>query len=155
MECWFVFYEEPNEIISSHHGFHYVVFPEQQINPSKRKVREMMFNNTKDWTISKTAPTILNKLISANDWNDVGKIAKLSIDSSVKTISLDIMLLGESEPIHLEITKYSFTKIDDVYWLECESISVSRQWMQAVADKLMPDRIELPSTVGKVLSAFF
>ena len=76
-----------------------------------------------------------------------GEVLALEIKSGERSVRVDVLPLGESEPIRVELAGYGLaTDETGRGWLTFQSLTTSRQWLTRIADKALADRrIKLPS----------
>lgn len=56
-------------------------------------------------------------------------MTEFSIDSKKKTLRVKLELLGEAEPVELQITKYTLRSKGDETRLTIEEATASREWL--------------------------
>ncbi len=56
-------------------------------------------------------------------------MTELSIDTKKKTVRLRLELLGEAEPVEVQITKYSLKNKGEEARLVIEDATASREWL--------------------------
>ncbi len=80
----------------------------------------------------------------------------LSVDSRAKIIRAEVLLVGEREPVLVEVHGYGFARENAVTYLTFERLAVSREWMGRILDGVLKERrIRLPDGVGtKLLESF-
>lgn len=82
----------------------------------------------------------------------IGRMINLKIDSKLKTVHVELELEGETEPIHVEIPKYSIIREGETTFIELTEIQVSREWMNVLVEKYLKEkRFEIPSALKIVL----
>jgi len=105
-----------------------------------------MFNKAKDLAISKAAQVALNRYIS-----DFGKLLSLRLDSKHKSIALEIMLDGESEPLSVSIAHYKLYEEKGHFRLSVRGITTSRRWLDTVAASYLEGKtFEVPDAYAKI-----
>ncbi|MEA4856987.1 MAG: hypothetical protein AAGU21_09230 [Solidesulfovibrio sp.] len=92
----------------------------------------------------------LSKLLlsSARQYlREYGEVRDLSLDSAARSISLEILPVGECEPIRATVFGYGLaTDGSGRGHLTFEDLAFSRQWLTMLATRLLPDkRLPLPS----------
>ena len=82
-----------------------------------------------------------------------GEVQHLAIDSAARTLTVDVLPLGERDPIRVELIGYGLTTDETGRgWLTFAQLSTSRQWLTLVAEKALPERrIMLPSATPMAL----
>ncbi|PAF51760.1 hypothetical protein BKH43_00555 [Helicobacter sp. 13S00401-1] len=107
----------------------------------------------KDDLISKAS----HKLLESKLKGVIEKMLKLNLDSTNKTIDLEVKLKGESESIKVYITGYKLVKLDDERaLLYFETIQTSREWIDTLIklyfkDKPVPIPTKYAETLGIVI----
>jgi len=103
-----------------------------------------MFKSLKDKALSKAVIAAVNL--------EYGKMLKLNLDSTNKTIELEIMLKGEKEPLKVFVNSYEISEEDGKYFLYAKDIKTSREWINIIAENyLKGEKIELPEKIAKTL----
>jgi hypothetical protein len=70
-----------------------------------------------------------------NKLRGVGQVLDLKIDFKAKTAQCKIKLNGESEPIQISVDGLELTHPDNKYYINIKSATVSREWLQALANQ--------------------
>jgi hypothetical protein len=106
-----------------------------------------LFNRfIKDSLLSKILKIILPRFIS-----DFGKVSNLSIDTNSKSIYLTLKLVGESEPVTINISRYEFIQRDGQDYLIIREFSTSKSWLDIAVKKYAPNlQFKRPSIIKKV-----
>jgi hypothetical protein len=106
-----------------------------------------LFNRfIKDPLLSKILKIILPRFIS-----DFGKVSNLSIDTNSKSIYLTLKLVGESEPVTINISRYEFIQRDGQDYLIIREFSTSKSWLDIAVRKYAPNlQFKIPSIIKKV-----
>ena len=79
-------------------------------------------------------------------------MTELSIDTKKRRIRVRLELLGEAEPIEVEITKYNFKNKDSGARLTIEEATASREWLAvALREFVVGQSINLPAKAGALL----
>jgi len=106
-----------------------------------------MLKNLKDKAISAIVKTVINLKIK-----EVGKMLRLNLDSQNKKIELELMLLGEKEPLYVEVGSYEISEEEGRYFLIVKDIKTSREWINIVAKNYLENqKFEIPENVAKTL----
>lgn len=86
----------------------------------------------------------------------VGKFATiedLAIDSSLRSMKAEILLLGEKEPFTFRIDKYEIVRKEGVCTLVMHKVSASREWVESLARNYLEGRaLRIPSPIARVLT---
>ena len=99
----------------------------------------------KDRLVSQLLKVFLNQLIKK-----FGKMTTLHIDTQEKQISLTANLLGETEPIDVNV-KYKFEESDGRIFFVPLELNCSRQWLTLLAQQVLKDnviRFEIPGGIA-------
>ena len=79
-------------------------------------------------------------------------MTELSIDTKKRRIRVRLELLGEAEPIEVEITKYNLKNKDSGARLTIEEATASREWLAvALREFVVGQTINLPAKAGALL----
>ena len=79
-------------------------------------------------------------------------MTELSIDTKKRRIRVRRELLGEAEPIEVEITKYNLKNKDSGARLTIEEATASREWLAvALREFVVGQSINLPAKAGALL----
>ena len=79
-------------------------------------------------------------------------MTELSIDTKKRRIRVRLELLGEAEPIEVEITKYNLKNKDSGARLTIEEATASREWLAvALREFVIGQSINLPAKAGALL----
>ena len=61
-----------------------------------------------------------------------GSMTKLEIDTTNKTVNIDLELKGETESIRVIVSNYKLVESGNCTYLEVGNITASREWMNMV-----------------------
>ena len=79
-------------------------------------------------------------------------MTELSIDTKKKWIRVRLELLGETEPIDVDVSRYSLKEIDERTYITIEEVTSSRQWLAvALREFLVGQDLAIPAKAGAVL----
>ena len=79
-------------------------------------------------------------------------MTELSIDTKNKRVRVRLELLGEKEPIEVEILRYSLKEKGETTYIFIEEATSSREWVTVVlSDFVVGQDLALPSKAGAVL----
>ena len=82
----------------------------------------------------------------------IGEMTELSIDTKTKRIRVRLELVGEKEPIEVEILRYSLKKKGDTTYITVEEATASREWLTvALREFLVGQDMAIPAKAGAVL----
>jgi hypothetical protein len=102
---------------------------------------------SKDATLAFTARIAINRKLKG-----IGEMTELSIDTQKRSVRLRLELVGEAEPIEVEITKYNLENKDSGARLTIEEATASREWMAVVLREFVVGRtIEIPAKAAALL----
>ncbi|EHJ46650.1 hypothetical protein DFW101_0633 [Solidesulfovibrio carbinoliphilus subsp. oakridgensis] len=77
---------------------------------------------------------------------EYGEVRDLALDTKARSIRVEVLPVGESEPIKVAVEGYGLTTDSTGRgWLTFTSLSTSREWLTLLAAKVLPDkRLPLP-----------
>ena len=79
-------------------------------------------------------------------------MTELSIDTKKRRVRVRLELLGEAEPIEVEITKYNLKNKDSGARLTIEEATASREWLAVALRQFVVGRtIDIPAKAGALL----
>jgi len=79
-------------------------------------------------------------------------MTEFSIDTKNKAIRVKLELLGEVEPIEVQITKYSLTQKGEEATVVVEEATASREWLAvALREFVVGQSFPIPAKAGVVL----
>ena len=96
------------------------------------------------------------KIVAVKHIADYGKIEDLSIDFNEKSICCSLILNGEVEAITVEVKGFKVVKNMSKNYLTFQSVRLSREWMNTLADRFLPvfiqkNPLELPNNIALML----
>jgi hypothetical protein len=102
---------------------------------------------SKDATLAFTARIAINSKLKG-----IGEMTELSIDTKTRRVRARLELVGEAEPIEVEITKYNLENNDSGARLTIEEATASREWLAVALREFVVGRtIELPAKAAALL----
>ncbi len=102
---------------------------------------------SKDATLAFTARIAINSKLK-----EIGEMTELSIDTQKRRVRVHLELVGEPEPIEVEITKYNLEHKDSGTRLTIEEATASREWLtMALREFVVGRTIEIPAKAGALL----
>lgn len=106
------------------------------------------FASAKDKSLSKLLLSAAKPFLK-----EFGEVVNVTINSSARTLKIEVLPLGEHEAIWVELTGYALaTDETGRGWLTFDQLSTSRQWLTRVAEKALPEhRLKLPSATPMAL----
>ncbi len=106
-----------------------------------------MLNSAKDRGVS----LILERWFS-QQIEPFGKLTKLTFNSQDKTLQLEVLLMGESEPIEVTLEDYEILEQSGQTFLVFNQGSASRHWIStAIRTFLLGRRFELPESYAAMV----
>ena len=79
-------------------------------------------------------------------------MTELSIDTKNKRVRVRLELLGEKEPIDVEILRYSLKEKGETICITIEEVTSSREWLTlALREFIVGQDLALPAKAGAVL----
>ena len=102
---------------------------------------------SKDATVAFTARFVVNSKLKG-----IGEMTELSIDTKKRRVRVRLELVGEVEPIEVEITKYNLENKESGTRLTIEEATASREWLNVALREFVVGRtIEIPAKAGALL----
>lgn len=96
-------------------------------------VGRSFFQRSKDATVGFAARVAINAKLRG-----IGEMTELSIDTKNKQIRLRLELIGEREPIEIDVTRYRLRSNDDRgARLTIEEATASRPWLDAALQEFV------------------
>jgi len=124
-------------------------FIEKKIKIIRKKKMFNLLNKGKDVALSATIRKLLNMKIEK-----FGHVSKLELDSTLKTMFLEVALRGEVELLEIQVEKYSIEEENNKFYLQIHELKTSREWLNIVIlEYLENQKIELPSQHIKLIKA--
>jgi len=82
----------------------------------------------------------------------IGEMTELSIDTKNKRVRGRLELLGEREPIDIDILRYSMKEKGDTTYIVIEEVSSSREWLtSALREFVVGQDLAVPAKAGAIL----
>src|SRR5262245_7442487 len=104
-------------------------------------------HRTKDATLAFTARVAINRRL-----NSIGEMTELSINTKEKRIWVRLDLIGEKEPIEVEILRYNLKTRDETAHITIEEATASREWLTvALREFVVGQDITIPAKAGALL----
>jgi hypothetical protein len=101
----------------------------------------------KQRAIEATAKRLINQKIIA-----FGSVTSLQIDSKQRTISAELALKGEAEPIAIKIGAYELIEENGVSFISCRDLHSSKEWIGHVLNEYVAgQRFKVPHAVKMAL----
>ena len=106
-----------------------------------------MLKKMKDAALSKGAKITIN-----NQIKEYGKMLKFNLDSTNKSIEMEVMLDGEYEPLKVHVRNYEMTEEKGKHLLKVHGVTTSRAWINTVASSYLEGKtFEIPAEYAKML----
>ena len=106
-----------------------------------------LLDKTKGQAVSMAGRQFLNAYLEK-----YGTMLNFSVQPETKTITAEILLKGESSPLHLTLTGYEIAGTADKPVLRIAQTSASREWLAVVLKEFVEGKpIELPPKAAPLL----
>ena len=114
--------------------------------PATKRLRDVL-HRSKDATLAFTVRLAINKKLRS-----IGEMTELSIDTKNKRVSVRLELLGEQEPIDVDILRYSLKEKGGTTYITIEEATSSREWVTvALGEFVVGQDLAIPAKAGAVL----
>jgi hypothetical protein len=101
----------------------------------------------KERVVEATAKRLINQKIIV-----FGSVTSLQIDSKQRTISAELTLKGEAEPIAIKIGVYELIEENGVSYISFQNLHASKEWIGHVLNEYVAGRrFKVPDAVKMVL----
>lgn len=125
-----------------------VVCAVEKCSNSPDSLRMGVFSNAKDRMMEGMALSYLNSSLL----QPYGRATALRLDTSEKTIHLELELKGETSPVQIDILNYDLREEGGKYFASASDIRTSREWLTKLAqDRVRGQRFEIPAQAGSML----
>jgi len=105
------------------------------------------FHRSEDATLAFTARVAINRRLGS-----IGTMTELSIDTKKKRIRVRLDLVGEKEPIEIEILRYNLKTKGETAHITIEEAIASREWLTvALREFVVGQDITIPAKAGALL----
>jgi hypothetical protein len=109
-----------------------------------------IFSSFKDNLSSFSGEQIIKKAVER-----YGVLQDFKINSSLKTMYLKVLLMGEKEPVEINIDKYTVTDEYGSTYVKVYDVKTSRPWMTRLAeDFLTKEKFEIPENYSSIAKKF-
>jgi hypothetical protein len=106
-----------------------------------------LFRGSKDAAVAVGARRAINTRISR-----IGVVTELSIDTKTQSMHLRLQLRGETQPIDVQVKRYSLEQAGDRATIMIVEATASREWVDGALQEFVVGRsFEIPPTVASVL----
>jgi hypothetical protein len=114
--------------------------------PATKRLRDVL-DRSKDATLAFTVRRATNAKLRS-----IGEMTELSIDTKTKRVRVRLELLGETEPIDIEILRYSLKEKGETTYITIEEATSSREWLTAALSEFVVGQdLAIPAKAGAVL----
>ena len=114
--------------------------------PATKRLRDV-FYHSKDAAAAFTARIAINTKLRS-----IGQMTELSIDTQNKRVCVRLELLGENEPIDVEILRYSLKEKGENTCITIEEVTSSREWLTvALREFVVGQDLAIPAKAAAVL----
>jgi len=111
-----------------------------------KRLRDVL-HRSKDATLAFAARVAANAKLRS-----IGEMTELSIDTKTKRVRVRLELLGEREPIDVEILRYSLKEKGETTYIIIEEVTSSREWLTvALREFIVGQDLAIPAKAGAVL----
>ena len=106
-----------------------------------------VLHRSKDATLAFTARVAINTKLRS-----IGQMTELLIDTKNKRVRARVDLLGENQPIEVEILRYSLKEKGETTYITVEEATSSREWLTAaLREFVVGQELPIPAKAGAVL----
>ncbi|HDP25116.1 MAG TPA: hypothetical protein ENN34_06705 [Deltaproteobacteria bacterium] len=92
------------------------------------------------------------KIMAQRHLKRFGDVVDLHLDTSRKTLEIEMVLSGEDSPVTVHLGSYVLEKRSGKTWLTISEITASRVWIQRVAQEFLVGRaFEIPPAYAKLV----
>ncbi len=82
-----------------------------------------------------------------------GRLTRITLDSSQRSLRAEVLLHGETEPVTLSIGRYDMVTEGGRGFLVMHDIRASREWLERLAQDFLEGRtVRIPSALERTLS---
>ncbi len=114
--------------------------------PATKRLRDVL-HRSKDATLAFTARVAINTKLRS-----IGQMTELLIDTKNKRVRARLELLGENEPIEVELLRYSLKEKGETTYITIEDATSSREWLTvALREFVVGQDLPIPPKAGAVL----
>ena len=114
--------------------------------PATKQLRDVL-HHSKDAAAAFTARIAINTKLRS-----IGQMTELSIDTQNKRVRVRLELMGENEPIDVEILRYSLKEKSENTCITIEEVTSSREWLTvALREFVVGQDLAIPAKAAAVL----
>jgi len=82
----------------------------------------------------------------------IGEMTELYIDTKNKRVRVRLELLGEKDPIDVEVLRYSLKEKGETTYITIEEVTSSREWLTAALREFVVGKdLAIPAKAGALL----
>ena len=106
------------------------------------------FRKSKDVTLAAAARFAVNSRLRG-----IGEMTEFSIDTKKRRLHVRLELIGEAEPIEIEIAKYNLKTKENATKLTIEEATASRPWLAAALQEfVVGETVSIPKKAAAILN---
>ena len=114
--------------------------------PATKPLRNVL-HRSKDATLAFAVRLATNAKLRS-----IGEMTELSIDTKTKRVRARVELLGEKEPIEVEILRYTLKEKGETTYITIEEATSSREWLTvALREFVVGQDLAIPARAGVFL----
>ena len=114
--------------------------------PATKRLRDVL-HRSKDATLAFAV-----RLAANTKLRSIGEMTELSIDTKTKRVRVRLELLGEKEPVDIEILRYTLKEKGETTYITIEEATSSREWLTvALREFVVGQDLAIPAKAGVVL----
>jgi hypothetical protein len=114
--------------------------------PATKSLRDVL-HRSKDATLAFTTRIAINTKLRS-----IGEMTEFSIDTKNKRVRIRLELLGEKEPVDVEILRYSLKEKGQTSHITIEEVNSSREWLTvALREFVVGQDLAIPAKAAAVL----
>jgi hypothetical protein len=106
------------------------------LNPSRFRISNSgvrgFFQRSRDATVGFGAKVAINSKLKG-----IGEVTELAIDTKNKRVRIRLELIGENEPVEIDVTRYRLHTTDRGAQLTIEGATASREWLNLVLQQFV------------------
>jgi hypothetical protein len=101
----------------------------------------------KDRALEATVKRLVNQKLEA-----FGSVTSLQINTKQRTVSAQLALKGETQPIEIKVGSYEVIEEDGVAYISFQDLQASKEWIGKVLNEYVAGRrFKVPAVVKMVL----
>ena len=105
------------------------------------------FRKSKDVTLAVAARFAVNARLRG-----IGQMTELSIDTKKRRLLVRLELVGEAEPIEIEVGRYNLKTKENITKLTIEEATASRPWIAAALQEfVVGETLSIPKKAAAIL----